>query len=123
VDEPHCGYSRDERLRKRERFLEVYRLGEKFRGRYFFLYFLRNDLSYSRLGITVTRKLGKTVIRNRIKRRLREIYRKNKQVVLPPCDLVVNVTHSAVGASYQELERDFLGTVGQWVRKCGGCLR
>ncbi len=117
MDEVRCCYSRDERLRKRAKFLEVYRLGEKVRGRYFFLYFLRNNLPYSRLGITVTRKLGKTVKRNRIKRRLREIYRKNKKLVLPPCDLVINVTHSAVGASYRDLERDFLGTVGQWARK------
>ena len=116
MDESDCSYSKGERLRNRAEFLEVYRLGEKVRGRYFFLYFLRNNLPYSRLGITVTRKLGKTVKRNRIKRRLREIYRKNKQVVLPPCDLVINVTHSAVGASYQELERDFLGTVSQWAR-------
>ena len=117
MDEDRCCFSRDERLRKRAEFLEVYRLGEKFRGRYFFLYFLRNDLPCSRLGITVTRKLGKTVKRNLIKRRLREIYRKNKKQVLSPCDLVINVTHSAVGTSYEELEKDFLRTVSQWARR------
>jgi ribonuclease P protein component len=117
VDELGCGLSKVERLRKRAEFLEVYRRGEKVRGRYFFLYFLRNNLPHSRLGITVTRKLGKTVIRNRIKRRLREVFRKNKSSVRPPCDLVVNVTHTAVGASYWALETDFLETVSRWAEK------
>ena len=51
-------FGKEERLRKRKEFLEVYEKGEKLAGRVFFCYFLRRDLSFSRLGVTVSRKIG-----------------------------------------------------------------
>lgn len=110
-------FSRNERLRKRKEFLEVYNRGSKTGARHFYLYFLEQGTEVSRLGITVSRKTGKTVIRNRIKRRLREIFRRNKSFICPPCDLVVNARRSAGQASFQELEEDFLKLVNQWSKR------
>lgn len=63
------------RLRKRAEFLAV-RRGEKRRGRFFLLEALdRQDAGPARIGITVTRKVGNAVMRNRIRRRLREAVR------------------------------------------------
>ena len=63
------------RLRKRAEFLAV-RAGEKRRGRLFLLEMLdRNDETVPRLGITVTKKVGNSVVRNRIRRRLKEAMR------------------------------------------------
>lgn len=108
-------FTKSERLRKRREFLEVYQQGERVGGKYFFLFFLKNDLPNNRLGITVSRKVGKTVTRNRIKRRLRDIFRQNKELVRPSCDIVVNVKRSAGSAAYSMLEEDFKRTAQRWV--------
>lgn len=114
--EKRFAFPRNERLRKRRGFLEVYEKGEKVRTKYFFLYFLETELSKSRLGITVSRKTGSTVTRNRIKRRLREIFRKNKRLLHPPCDLVVNAMRSTGKASYSALEGEFIRAVERRLR-------
>lgn len=116
-------FPRRERLSKRREFLEVYEKGEKAKGRYFYLYFLRNHLPYNRLGITVTRKTGGPAIRNRIKRCLREVFRRNKKAVEPFCDLVINVTRAAPKASYHSLEEEFLRSAARWREKWSAGLR
>jgi len=87
VDENGCGFSKQERLRKRREFLGVYERGDKVQSEYFVLYILENGRPYHRLGITVSRKIGSAVVRNRIKRHLREIFRANKQAISPPLRL------------------------------------
>lgn len=108
------GFSRKERLRRRREFLTVYAQGKKIRGRYLYLYVLENHLGVSRLGITVSRKIGRPVARNRLKRQLREIFRTHKDQITPFCDLVVNVKREAPGVPYEELKRDFLTTFERW---------
>ena len=101
-------FPRTERLRNRKEFLRVYERGAKVRTKLFFIYVLENDLPYSRMGITVSRKVGKTNIRNQLKRRLREVFRKHKSVVTPPSDVVINTSRVTAGATYAQLEADFV---------------
>ncbi len=108
MDEHRSSISKRERLRKRRDFLEIYGTGEKLHTPYFVLFLSKNALLHHRLGITVSRKVGSAVVRNRIKRRLREIFRRNKESVSPSSDLVVNVKKRAATASSSELERAFL---------------
>ena len=114
MDENGCGFSKQERLRKRREFLGVYERGDKVQATYFVLYILENKLSYHRLGITVSRKIGTSVVRNRIKRRLREIFRANKQAIAPHCDLVVNVKRAAANVYTQQIQEDFLKAIWRW---------
>ena len=109
MDERRATVCRSERLRRRKEFLNVYQYGVRLSGVHLVLYALENSLPHHRLGITASRKVGKATARNRIKRRIREIFRKNKNC-LPPssCDWVVNVKRSAVKAPYSRLEEDFL---------------
>lgn len=100
-------FPRKERLRKRREFLRVYERGAKLKTKLFFLYLLENDLPYSRLGITVSRKVGNNSVRNQLKRRLREVFRKNKSVVSPPSDLVINTSSVTARASFALLEGEF----------------
>lgn len=72
------------------------------------LYARRNGGKTNRLGITVSTKLGHAVVRNRIRRRLREIYRLHEEQFLPGYDLVAVARVRAVYARYGELERSFL---------------
>ena len=105
--EPTNVFPREERLRKRKEFLRVYAIGTKVRTRLFFIYLLENDLPYSRMGVTASRKVGKTNIRNRLKRRLREIFRQNKRLIYPPSDVVINTSAYTAKASFVLLEEEF----------------
>ena len=57
-----------------------------------------------RLGLTTTRKVGKAVLRNRLRRRTREFFR--RQTLAPGWDFVVNLKQAAIAASFNEFERD-----------------
>jgi len=105
-------YGRQSRLTKRREFLDVYAKGEKVRTRYFYLYRMENRLGRSRLGLTVSRKIGKTNLRNKLKRRLREIFRKNCADSPHSYDLVVNVVRTAASAPYKSLEEEFIRALG-----------
>ena len=117
MDDQGHGFSKAERLRKRREFLGVYERGDKIQSTYFVLYMLENGRPHHRLGITASRKIGRAVVRNRIKRRLREIFRTNKQAVFPHCDLVVNAKRSAARARNQQIQEDILKGILRWKRK------
>ena len=83
------------------------------------LYLRRTKRTDSRLGVTVSKKLGKAVVRNKIRRRLREIYRTNEDKLLPGFDLVIVARRGSTEAAYRDLEADFLRLAG----KLGLCCR
>jgi len=72
------------------------------------VYVRKNRLPRNRLGITVGTKVGKAVIRNRTRRRLREAYRTHEGSMAPGWDIVVVARVKAAFASYQELQRELL---------------
>jgi ribonuclease P protein component len=72
------------------------------------LYARRNRTSTNRVGITVSKKLGKAHIRNRIRRRLREVYRLNEDKFLPGWDIVLVARGKALDADFEALTRSFL---------------
>jgi ribonuclease P protein component len=74
-----------------------------------FIWFaLPNEIGHPRLGITVTRKVGGAVVRNRVKRVVRELFRRNRVLIEQPVDLVVHARPSIVGRGTAELEREFV---------------
>lgn len=95
----------DARIRQRAVFRRVYDHGVKLHGRYLTLFVLQNDLDCSRLGIAATRKIGGAVVRNRIKRRLREIFRTRRPRTA--VDLVIVPKRESVAASFEGLVHDF----------------
>jgi ribonuclease P protein component len=97
----------DERLRRRVDFLKCYRAGRRRQGALAILYALPNDFAQPRLGITASRKLGPAVVRNRLKRRVRETYRRwGGRPALPALDLVVHLQPAAASASGTELRAE-----------------
>jgi ribonuclease P protein component len=102
------GLSREQRLRRRAEFLRCYREGRRRGGRLATLFFVPNSQPGPRLGITVSRKVGKkAVVRQRLKRRVREIYRRwDHRSQLPAVDLVVNLKPDAAKTGFRELESE-----------------
>ena len=94
-------------------FRRLYRKGGSVADRYLVLYCRKNGGSENRVGLTVGVKLGHAVVRNRIRRRLREIYRLHESRFLPGWDIVVVARARAVTASYGQLERSYLALAGQ----------
>ncbi len=72
------------------------------------LYARRNRTEQNRVGITVGRKLGHAVVRNRVRRRLREVYRLNESRFRPGWDIVVVGRHKAITADFQSLTEGYL---------------
>ena len=72
------------------------------------LYARKNRTAGNRVGITVSKKLGKAHVRNRTRRRLREVYRLHEAELLPGTDMVVVARGRSVDAAYRKLEEDFL---------------
>ena len=102
--------SPDERLRHRREFLTCYRQGRRRHGSLLILYAIPNALPHPRLGVTASRKVGGAVVRHRLKRRIKEVYRRwSGRRGLPAMDLVVHVKPTAGAADFpalrQELER------------------
>ena len=77
------------------------------------LYARRNRVGENRVGVTVSKKLGKAVVRNRMRRRLREVYRLNESRFLPGWDIVVVARGRAVDASFSELTKAYLSLAGK----------
>ncbi|HSK77143.1 MAG TPA: ribonuclease P protein component [Thermoanaerobaculia bacterium] len=98
-----------ERLRRRADYLRCYRTGRRRHGSLALLYYVPNQLGHPRLGITASRKVGKAVVRHRLKRRIKEIYRRWKdRGQLPPLDLIIHLKPEAGRSDFPALRSELL---------------
>jgi ribonuclease P protein component len=104
-------FTKTDRLRRRREFLHVQKLGRRRRGRVFVVIAAPRDDDLVRLGVTVSRKVGNAVVRNRIKRLAREAFRLDRHTYPRSLDLVVVATQAAPGATLGELRRELAGAV------------
>ena len=77
------------------------------------LYARKNHTPTNRVGITVSKKLGGAVVRNRVRRRLREVYRLNEALFLPGYDIVVVARTKAITADFETLTANYLALADQ----------
>jgi len=121
----HHGLGRSKRLRKRSGFLAVQRHGQRVSGRNLVLYAMLptdgTSVRDARLGITVSKKVGNAVVRNRVKRWLRESYRTLAEPPSRGSDFVVIAKPSAASASFRatadEFRRLLLSIAGSCARR------
>lgn len=94
-----------ERLLKRREYLAVSReVSKRVETKNFLVILRRNELKHSRIGITVTKKIGKAAIRNRIKRQVREFYRKNKRRLPTGYDFVIIARKGAADLDHRLIQ-------------------
>ena len=94
-------------IKQNHEFRRLYNKGKSAVSPYFAVYCRKNHRPISRLGITTGVKLGNAVKRNRVRRRIRELYRTNEQNILPGYDIVVVARTRAIFARYSDLEQSF----------------
>jgi len=114
-------FSRDDRLRKRREFEECYASGVRASGRHLQMFLLaRRAAAGPRLGVSVPRRAGNAVTRNRLRRRLREIFRRSRpRLPWPEISLVVNIRPGAASASFSELAADYQATLERAFARLG----
>ena len=93
------------RLRRNSDFQRVRQVGKSYASPIMVLAFLRNELEYSRFGFVVSKRLGKAVIRNKIKRRIREATRLKMSQIKPGFDIVLIARNRINQASYLEVSQ------------------
>jgi len=106
-----------ERIRKKKEFLTLYRTGSRYRGRYFHLIYRANSFEFSRLAIVVGKKVGNAVTRNRIKRRIRALFRRNKPLFKMPMDIILIAKKEIRDLSVSDLAAEFFSALATIFRK------
>ena len=97
-----------ESLKKNYQFQNVYNNGVSFANRYLVMYVLKNNTENNRIGISVSKKVGNSVIRHHITRLVRESYRLHEDMFDSGLDIVVIARVTAKKASYKEVESALL---------------
>ena len=95
-------------LKKNRDFQNVYKNGKPKANKYLVMYVLENQLDSNRLGISVSKKVGNSVIRHHLTRLIRESYRLNKEMFNSGLDIVVIARESAKDRKYKEIESALL---------------
>lgn len=100
------GLPKAKRIRRRVEFLKVERVGRRRAGTCFVVIVNPRPSGNSRLGITASRRVGGAVVRNRVKRLVREFFRRHEQRIVPAQDVLVIAKPQAAEASYANVKRE-----------------
>lgn len=93
-----------ESIKKNKDFKDIYRTGKSYANKYLVMYVKNNGLSSNRIGISVSKKVGNSVVRHRITRLVRESYRLSEDNIMNGLDIVVVARANANGKDYSEID-------------------
>ena len=97
-----------ESLKKNEQFQFVYKNGKSYANKYLIMYVKENGLGKNRIGISVSKKVGNSVVRHRVTRLVRESYRLHESIFNSGLDIVIIARPSAASVTYYEIESALL---------------
>jgi ribonuclease P protein component len=97
-----------ESLKRNSDFQFVYKKGKSYANKYLIMYVIENNQETNRVGISVSKKVGNSVIRHRVKRLIKESYRLQEKIFNSGLDIVVIARNSASDISYKEVESALL---------------
>jgi len=99
-------------LKKNTDFQNVYKNGQSKANRYLVMYIYKNQSSTNRIGISVSKKVGNSVVRHHLTRLIRESYRLHEEMFNSGLDIVIVVRNRAKDCSYHEMEESLLHLAG-----------
>jgi ribonuclease P protein component len=101
-------FPREARLVRRGDFDRVYRTGKRFSSSNFTVFVRSNDLALNRFGFSIKKAVGGAVVRNRIRRRLREMVRCHRQEITAGWDIVIHPKSTVAKAPFATLREDLV---------------
>ncbi|TYQ14752.1 UNVERIFIED_CONTAM: ribonuclease P protein component [Acetivibrio alkalicellulosi] len=93
-------------LKKNYEFLKVYKKAKFFAGQLMVLYVIKNKYNYNRLGITTSKKFGKSIKRNRVRRLIKENYRKKEDIIKNGYDIVIVARKTDATPEFLEIKKE-----------------
>ena len=108
---------REWRLVRRAEYDAVYREGRRRAGTTFVIFTRRNSLPRGRFGMSVKKAVGNAVMRNRIRRRVREILRLHREEIAPGWDVVIHPSRAAATSKFAQLETELLSLLPRQKRE------
>lgn len=107
-----------EKIKRKKDFLFLYREGNRYNGKYFNLIYFPNNLHFSRMAVIVSKKVGNAVARNKIKRWIRDLFRKNRNLFKKQVDLLIITKKGIQDIPWTVLRDTYLETIETlWVKK------
>lgn len=97
-----------ESLKKNTQFQFVYKYGKSYANKYLVMYVKENGLGINRIGISVSKKVGNSVVRHRVTRLVRESYRLHESIFNSGLDVVIVARPGAASVGYDEVESALL---------------
>ena len=98
-----------ERLRKNAQFSEVYRTHNSFADRFLIMYVRKNGETYNRVGVSISKKVGNSVVRHRVKRLVKEAFRNSEDMFNSGLDIVFVARKNAAFMTYSDAQRSLMG--------------
>ncbi|MBC1475058.1 ribonuclease P protein component [Listeria grandensis] len=97
------------RIKKDDEFQRVFKKGKSFANRQFVVYiFKREDLTHFRIGLSVSKKIGNAVVRNRIKRCIRQTFHELNEQVAPGYDYIIIARKPAANMDFHEIKKSLM---------------
>jgi len=117
-------FGKARRVRRSREYQRAFKAGARVHGRFFTLVLAPNEVSMVRLGIVASRKLGNAVTRNRVKRLIRDVFRRTMlPTTQPGLDVVVIPRGGMVEAPYESLQEDFRVTLKRGISRANADVR
>ena len=97
--------NKHQRIKKNKEFQHIFKKGKSFANRQFIVYVLKNEQPEFRLGLSVSKKVGNAVARNRIKRYIRQTFLELKEDLLPNADYIIIARPQAATLDFHESKK------------------
>ena len=97
-----------ERLRKNAQFSEVYRTHNSFADKFLIMYVRNNGETYNRVGVSISKKVGNSVVRHRIKRLVKEAFRNSEHMFNSGLDIVFVAKKSAAEMTFDDAKKSLM---------------
>lgn len=95
-------------IKKNAEFENIINIKKNYRNFYFNIFIKKNNLNISRFGIAVPKKIGNAVVRNKIKRQIKDIIDKNELNILPSMDYVIIMRKEILDSNYQKIREKLI---------------